>query len=215
MTALAVAILATLVGIGCGGGGSPTDPGGSPPITPSTSIGVVGCSQTTNAWRGWLGQGDARVWTLVIGYGGGAVTDWAAQIPDGLYWTRFDRNQGANPQATVIWWQLCDRNFPTANVMHAEAVLGEIRRRHPTATIYVTPLAEFERPETCGKQNIANSHMLTDYLVGTGEVERGPELPMVLDQWIQPPEGDGGCHVGDSGSAEFGRTLAGFDWRAR
>jgi len=200
----------------CGGGGnsSPTDPTG-PPVSTSAQIAVIGCSQTSNAWRGWLEQGDSKVWTLIQGYGGGAVTDWAGGIPNGDYWRRFDTNAAANPPANIVWWELCDRSRRPASIMQAEAIAEEIHRRLPGVTIYATPLAEFERPETCGKQDIANSRRITDHMIMTGAVLRGPELPLVLDAWIQPPQGDGGCHIGADGRAAMGQVLTAFDWRTQ
>lgn len=208
---LALSALAVVVAACGGGGSSPTAPGGAPPPPITTAqIAVMGCSQSTNAWRGWLAQGDGRVWTQVVGYNGGTVTRWASQIPDGDYWRRLRTNMGSNPTANVVWWQLCDVIRTPGSIMGVEAIFNEIQNQLPRATIYVTPLAEFQAPETCLKQNISNSRLLADHLVMSGLAQRGPELPLVLSTWIE--DGDHGCHVGRIGEAEFGMTLAGFDW---
>ncbi|HVS09578.1 MAG TPA: hypothetical protein VMS76_06850, partial [Planctomycetota bacterium] len=55
---------------------------------------------------------------------------------------------------------------------------------------------------------IENSRFLVDHLTSLGLASRGPDLPMVMDSWIQPPEGDGRCHVGKTGRTVFGAALA-------
>ena len=94
----------------------------------------------------------------------------------------------------------------------SDAVLAEIRRRVPGATMYVSPLADFERPETCQKQDINNSRRLVNHLVATGGASRGPVMPFALDEWIQPPAGNVQCGAGIAGRAAFGAALAAFDW---
>lgn len=197
---------------------TPTSPpipsANSTPLPSQVIIAVIGCSQTSNAWRGWLDSGDDRVWQLSSGYGGGDVVDWANDIPHGDYWQRLEDNIAANPAANVIWWQLCDLARANGQFSHVDAIRAEIENRTPGAAVYVTPLADFEKPETCTKMDVANSNLLVDYLVSTGQARRGPDLPLVLDSWIQPPQGDGKCHVGREGKAMFGMTLAGFNWSA-
>lgn len=218
----ATALLVVVVAACSSGGGSgnnagptaPTPPPPPPPPSSSAQIAVIGCSQTSNAWRGWIAGGDMRVWELFQGYGGGDVSDWARDVPNGDYWNRFDVNVDSNPDAGIIWWQLCTLLSRPGTEADVDAIAAEIKRRIPGVVIYVTPLAEFEKPETCNKDNLPNSRALTDYLVGNGTARRGPELPRVLDAWIQPPQGDGGCHVGADGRAEFGAALTNFNWPA-
>ncbi len=214
----ALALLLLLATLAClDGPALPTAPGpligdSTPPT--QTVVGVVGCSQTTNAWRGWIDTGDDRVWQVVSGYGGGDVVEWATGVPDGDYWRRLDANSAANATATVVWWQLCDLALDSGLFGHVEAILAEIRERIPGASVYASPLAEFERPETCVKMNVQNSNRLVDFLVATGQVRRGPDLPRVLSAWIQPPQGDGQCHVGSEGRTMFGLRLASFSWQS-
>lgn len=208
-----------LLAVACGGGSSPTAPGLPPPVDLSALVGVMGCSQSTAAWDGWealggTGSGGSRVWTKQVGYGGGTIAKWARDIPGGDYWRRLDSNIASNQIANVVWWEICDLATRNGSIADAEAVVAEIQNRIPGATVYVSPLADFERPETCVKQDIANSNLLVDHLVASRLAERGPDLPRVLDIWIQPPQGDGGCHVGPDGQEQFGRSLAGFDWNA-
>lgn len=174
---------------------------------------VVGCSQTTTAWGGWQGTGDSRVWMNVVqGYGGGDIAEWSRTIPNGDYWSRLESNIVGNSPATAVWWQICDLAMDNGTLADGDAVLAEIRRRFPGATVSVSPLADFERPETCQKQDIGNSRRLVDHLVATGGAFRGPVLPLVLDAWIQPPNGDGKCHAGTAGREAFGSVLAAFNW---
>lgn len=203
--------LAIALSVTCGGGGGSGGPT-SPPAPGQVVVGVIGCSQTSNAWRGWESLGDDRVWHLVAGYGGGDVAEWARTIPSGDYWSRLDTNIAENPQATAVWWQICDIHRDNGTFGDAEAVLAEIRRRLPGATVFASPLASFEQPETCQKQDIENSRRLTDHIVTTGGALAGPELPMVLDEWIQ--RGDGRCNAGQPGAEAFGATLSGFNWSA-
>ncbi len=205
--------VALLTAIACNGS-SPTaaPPPGEPPPPDSTLVGVVGCSQTTTAWRGWIETGDDGVWRFVLGYAGGDIVKWAGDIPNGDYWMRLDANIAGNGQATAVWWQICDRLLNPGTTADAEAVLAEIQHRVPGASVYASPLAEFERPETCTKMNLPNSNALVDHLVNSGLAQRGPDLPLVLDAWIQPPQGDGECHVGADGRAAFGAALAAFNW---
>ncbi|HVS63338.1 MAG TPA: Calx-beta domain-containing protein, partial [Thermoanaerobaculia bacterium] len=179
-----------------GGGGGPIAP---PPPATSVRVGVVGCSQTTNAWRGWIDADPDQVWVVASGYGGGDIADWSRDIPNGDYWGRLDANIAANAPATAVWWQICDLAADNGTTQDAEAVLAEIQRRIPGAPVFVSSLADFETPETCVKQDIENSRFLVDHLTSLGLASRGPDLPMVMDSWIQPPEGDGRCHVGKTG----------------
>lgn len=177
-----------------------------PPPPPGVVVGVVGCSETSRAWDGWIETGDRRPWQVQIGdYGGGAVARWHEQIPDGDYWTRLDNNIAANPPATVVWWQLCDLNRFSATTWEAEEVLAEIRNRLPGTTIYASPLAVPVDPTVCsGKENVENSQALVDHLVSTGQVERGPTLPMVLPEWA--------CGFDPAKAVAYGTTLAAFSW---
>ena len=63
----------------CSSSSSPTAPRPGEP----TIVGVLGCSQTTTAWAGWLDTGDGRVWDLLQGYGGGDIAEWSRTIPNG------------------------------------------------------------------------------------------------------------------------------------
>ena len=206
----ALVALALFGSITCGGSSneSPTEP----PAQGAVRVGIVGCSQTSNAWRGWLGITNSNVWNLVTGYGGGDISEWSRSIPNGDYWARLDANAGGNAPATAIWWQICDLVRRPGNFGDAEAVLDEIKRRVPGATIYVSSLADFERPQTCEKQDIENSRRLADFIVNTGRAQPGPVLPMVLDRWIQGSGGDGRCHVGSEGKEAFGMVVASFNW---
>lgn len=169
-------------------------------------MGVVGCSQTSRGWDGWVATGDERPWQTQIGdYGGGAVARWAAQIPDGDYWMRLDANVAANPAATTIWWQLCDLIARPATAADAESVVAEIRDRFPGATVYVSPLAEHEDPTACPeKEDVAASRALVDHLVTIGQARRGPTLPLLLTEW--------NCGPDPAKEAAFGSVLAAFAW---
>jgi hypothetical protein len=92
-------------------------------------------------------------------------------------------------------------------------VFREIRRRFPSATIFVTPLPEFEEPSTCPKQDIPDSIRLVNEIVSRTTAVRGPDLPTVLAAWIE--DGDHGCHVGPIGSAAFGAALQAFNWEVK
>ena len=192
----------------CSSSGSPTAP--SPGDT--TLVGVVGCSQTSAAWGGWLDRGDGRVWNLLQGYGGGDIAEWSRTIPSGDYWSRLERNIAGNQPANAVWWQVCDLAMDNGTLADSEAVLVEIRRRLPGATVYVSPLADFERPETCQKQDLENSRRLVDHVVSAGGAFRGPNLPLVLDEWVQSPTGNGKCNSGAPGREAFGSVLAAFNW---
>ena len=194
----------------CGSSGNPT----APSSDETTTVGVVGCSQTSTAWAGWLDRGDGLVWNLLRGYGGGDIAEWSRTIPNGDYWSRLDSNIAGNRTATAIWWQICDLAMDNGTFTDADAVVAEIRRRLPGSTVYVSPLADFERPETCQKQDIDNSRRLVDHLVATGGAFRGPVLPLVLDAWIQSPTGNGACGAGAAGREAFGSVLGAFDWRS-
>ena len=175
-------------------------------------VAVVGCSQTSSAWRGWVDLGDSRVWTPHQTYGGGDIAEWASTIPNGDYWSRLEVNRANNPAPTSIWWQICDLRADNGSRADVEAVLAELRRRMPGATVFVSPLADFQTPETCRKQDIQNSNLLADHAVATGNAQPGPILPMVLSEWIAPPNGDGRCHVGELGREAFGAAVSSFPW---
>ena len=169
-----LAALALFGSIGCDSSSSSGSDPTSPPAPSATMVGILGCSQTTNAWRGWRDINGSAVWEVFAGYGGGGdVMEWARTAPNGDYWARFDSNIDGNPPATAIWWQICDLVGARGSFGDAEAVLDEIKRRVPGATIYVSSLADFERPETCKKQDIENSRTLADFIVNTGRAQPG------------------------------------------
>ena len=134
----AVALMAALALLGSITCSSSSDSPTSPPPAGATMVGIIGCSQTSNAWRGWLDIGDNAVWKLVVGYGGGDISEWSRTIPTGDYWARLDSNVDGNPPATAIWWQICDIVRRPGSFGDAEAVLTEIERRVPGATVYVS-----------------------------------------------------------------------------
>ncbi len=191
---------------------SSSSPTASGPEAGMTIVGVVGCSQTSTAWGGWLDTGDGRAWSLIEGYGGGDIAEWSRTIPNGDYWSRLDSNIAGNSAATAVWWQICDLALDNGTFAATDAVLAEIRRRIPGATVYVSPLTDFERPETCQKQDIDNSRQLADHAINAGGALPGPALPVVLDAWVQPPSGNGKCSTGAEGREAFGAALAAFDF---
>ena len=81
---------------------------------------------------------------LLQGYGGGDIAEWSRTIPTGDYWSRLEANIAGNPPATAVWWQICDLALDNGT------------------------LADFERPETCQKQDLVNSRRLVDHLVANG-----------------------------------------------
>ena len=192
----------------CSSSSSPTAPRPGEP----TIVGVLGCSQTTTAWAGWLDTGDGRVWDLLQGYGGGDIAEWSRTIPNGGYWSRLETNIASNPPATAVWWQIYDLARDNGTFADSDAVLAEIRRRLPGAIVYVSPLADFERPGACQKQDIDNSRRLVDHVVANGGAFRGPVLPLVLDAWIKSPSGNGKCGSGSAGREALGSSLGAFAW---
>lgn len=185
-----------------------------PPRAPENRQSSASWAALKRAPPGQVGWTPGTVWSGIScrGNGGGDIAEWSRTIPNGGYWSRLERNLAGNPPATAVWWQICDLALDNGTLADSDAVLAEIRQRLPGAIVYASPLADFERPETCQKQDIDNSRRLVDHVVANGGAFRGPVLPLVLDAWIQSPSGNGTCGSGSAGREALGSSLGAFEW---
>lgn len=198
----------TTIQPGPGGTVAPTVP--VPP--PGTgAIGYVGCSLTRGAVDGYHELGGTRFWPPAQDYSGGTVERWAENLTSSSpYWATFDALNRANP-STVIWWELCAHTQPSdaANYSYALSVLGEIGRRIPGVTVYVSAENGWGAPHVCdvmGVDGPARMRVLRDRLVGEARARLGPDLGDVPTSQIAPD----GCHPDEEGRKLLGAKLVAF-----
>ncbi|NNF62903.1 MAG: hypothetical protein HKN07_01475 [Acidimicrobiia bacterium] len=206
-----------------------TPPVTQPPVTQPPSaqaVGVVGCSNTAQGIEGVevvLGQGGTAFWSYTAvgqpgvegGIGGGSLEKWAN--PSESYWDYLDVMAQENPSTQTIWYQICIRasarvgagEAATAGeIADAEFVVSEIKKRFPSATIYVSPLNDYLNGHTCGgtgQYGVGVAAELSDHLTSSGAALRGPTMsPMAVSDTTD------GCHASDAFLPVWGSDLLAF-----
>jgi hypothetical protein len=189
-----------------GGGGDRGGGGGGEPAT----IGYVGCSNSAASVDGYHMVGGTEMWPFIRNYGGGTIHVWASEIATGgQHWSAFTRQLQLQP-VSVFWFQLCPREDELGgdNLGDAEAVIAELQRRVPDATIYVSALNDFEEPcPICGPDGPAVTRDIRDQLVAEGSALLGPDMGTLLVSQVNPQDG---CHPNTSGRESLGDALLTF-----
>jgi hypothetical protein len=193
---------------------------GSGPSAEPTAVAYVGCSISTQAVRGYELEGGVGMWSPPsafdgqgqIGvYPGGTPLLWSMALdrPDLLpYWREFDEMQAARP-ARAVWWQVCVRRDDPLpeSLSAAQRVLGEVHRRIPGATVYVSAVPEYEVPtEVLGAAGAERAQAIADALVTRGLAEVGPTLPEIEPRHLLPDA----THFNEAGERLHGLVLLSF-----
>jgi hypothetical protein len=202
-------MLLLVVATACdGGGSSPT----APPTDTLEVWGAVGCSQTRDAIDGYHRVGGSRGWPVeeIRGYGGGALFEWANTANS--RWSLFQAALDAHG-ADAVWLELCvkERSDPSPtrdDLIAAETIALEIRRRAPTAVLYVSALNEYEGIvcQLSGPDGPAVSQGLADHLIALRLARRGPVVGPLDASTTRPDR----CHANQQGEDLQGEQLRAF-----
>ena len=217
---LILAVLACALALGGTGAVSARSVAADTAIPPlldllGTSVGYIGCSQSTGSVEGYHEIGGARFWPTVE-YGGGSVSRWADPTANGEYWARFDQNMRQRP-ATTIWWQLCILTGDAdANFNDARTVLLQLRQHTAfLSQIYVSAQNGYVAPHVCGMgppNAEAIAQEVADRLTALG-VLRGPMMSDLRgpdSNGFGPNETTDGCHPNGIGRTKLGANLRAF-----
>lgn len=149
------------------------------------------------------------------GIGGGSLEKWAD--PAEGYWDYLDTMSLIHPNTDTIWFQICIRaaarvgagaNATAEEFGDASFIVSEIKKRFPSATVYVSPLNDYKNGHVCsgtGEYGVAVATELTDYLAGSGAALRGPIMSALAVSDTMD-----GCHAADGFLPNWGSDLLGF-----
>jgi hypothetical protein len=170
---------------------------------PQGTIGVVGCSVTSDGVVGYFNVGGSRFWNIRGDYGGASVGMWAR---GGGMWEEFDTNLLEHPDTRLLWWQLCTLNgSPRDGLESAAIVLEGLLDRIPGATIYVSAQPDYEPAGICGISGRNGPAFMAEVaaaLVGQFGLQPGPVVgPLTESDTV------GGCHASESGQILMGEQL--------
>ena len=207
LAGLGLALLLTMAPTGVAAAQPPEQAPGPP-----GSIGVVGCSNTSEHVDGYhmqsqFGQlSQPRLGGLSFEmWGDPATKDYEAA------WRKYDSARPASGYASA-WVQMCIRadDDHDPNALLSE-VVSQIRQRDPDIPIYVSPINDYEEGHVCGRigpDGVAIGEAAVEWGVANLGVVAGPVTgPLTTDMLA----GDG-CHLGPSGIALVGGQLvAWFD----
>jgi len=211
----AIALTAGLALPGCDSGSdapqSPTDPDGGGDLVAAV-FGAVGCSQTRDVVQGYHRVGAGYFWPAetFLDYGGATIDQWSN--PGNRHWDLF-QNGVDSFGVDGVWFQVCvlerfDPNPTATDLMQAEAIVDEIRRRAPGVTIYVSPLNDYRGVicSTSGPEGPEVATAIADHLMMLGMAQAGPIVgPLSRDTTV----GDN-CHANNAGKLLQGEQLAAF-----
>ncbi len=207
LAGLGLALLLTMAPTGVAAAQPPEQAPGPP-----GSIGVVGCSNTSEHVDGYhmasqYGQlSQPRLGGLSFEmWGDPATKDYEAA------WRKYDSARPGSGYASA-WVQMCIRadDDHDPNALLSE-VVSQIRQRDPDIPIYVSPINDYEEGHVCGRigpDGFAVGEAAVEWGVTNLGVVAGPVTgPLTTDMLA----GDG-CHLGPSGIALVGGQLvAWFD----
>lgn len=184
------------------------------PADVRTTIGYIGCSNTSQAVMGYRLAGGVAMWEVtektVHDFDGGAVVDWAKNVGKGnKFWRTFDRYLTANPNTEKIWWQMCVRHQDAPSLEDALEVVAAAQQRIPGVTMYVSSLPSYISNvcEITGLEGIERGKALARELAFKSEaVELGPEFAAHERGEIE----EDGCHLNEAGMRKLGGQLKQF-----
>lgn len=178
----------------------------STPAADGTPIGVVGCSVTLDAVRGYGRIGGSRLWPgNELNYGLGTVSAWAE--PDTEFWQQFEADLTEYADTSQIWWQLCAGNDDDS-LDEALETLAMLRSLAPDASIYVSAQPSYSQDHVCpiaGPSGPDEMAAIAGVLVNEHEVLEGPDMGTFQTERLRD-----NCHVDRQGAEEQGRILLDF-----
>lgn len=209
---LARSLAIALVVTGCLSPDRPQASTTSPAETTSTSatgggpVGVVGCSVTLDAVRGYGRLGGSRIWPAnELNYGLGTVSAWAGA--DDGFWELFEAGLAENPDTDQVWWQLCAGN-ESDSLEEALQILERLRSLAPEATIYVSAQPSYSPDHLCpvaGRSGPDEMAAIADTLIAEHDVSEGPDMGVLADERLRD-----NCHADQQGKEDQGRILLEF-----
>ena len=184
----------------------------TPPPSPSTLVGYIGCSNTWQTVAGYHDfAGGTNIWEADQNYGGGDAVSWAADLSNSnSYWSEFAKLYARHPETKTLWIQFCVKSFSTYDQAYSAAVsmISEAKRRVPGAAIYISGLNDFSPLDICqnsGPSGTVYSRQIADSLSTIGLARKGP----VLGALTRAQTSDG-CHPNDEGRTILGGELKAF-----
>jgi hypothetical protein len=202
---------------GAASGPSETFPGGP--------IGYIGCSNTHDAVGGYEEVGGKRFWPIIGEYKGGTVLNWSGEIgnPSSVYWSQFKSHLAETP-TKILWFQFCSHPDETEEAVYtgAVAILAEVQRLDPGATVYVSPINGFVAPHVCdltGPDGPTQMKAVADRLAAEGKARRGPDIGDLYSFGGRKPSAGAtaatnqtadDCHPNAAGRAVLGANLRAF-----
>jgi hypothetical protein len=203
LAALGLALLSAIASMGVAAAQPP--PAETP--FPPGSIGVVGCSNTSEHVDGYSMQSELGQLTQPR-LGGLSFEMWGdpATRDFDAAWRKYDSARPAGGYAAA-WVQMCiradDEHDPNALLSE---VVSQIRQRDPDIPIYVSPINDYEEGHVCGRigpDGFAVGEAAVEWGVANLGVVAGPVTgPLTVDMLA----GDG-CHLGPSGLDLVGSQL--------
>ena len=191
----------------------------TPPGSGDIALGAWGCSQVTHEWRGFSRRPPPFATWSGFNYGGGALTDWQADLTGpGRFWDMFRQQLASHPRTTDVYAEICIRasevRAGTPFARMGEEVFREIRRLvGPEVKVWATGMVDWEG-EVCqlaGPQGAEVAGRVADHVVAIGLARRGPTLPPWKPFELQSDL----CHPNDAGEDRASRQIAEFILRSR
>ncbi|HVR79543.1 MAG TPA: hypothetical protein VMS99_14265 [Acidimicrobiia bacterium] len=171
-----------------------------------TRVGVVGCSVTLDAVRGYGRIGGSRIWPeSEFNYGLGTVAAWAET--DTRYWEQFEAGLEEYPDTKDVWWQLCAGSGDDS-LDEAIQALSMLRSLAPGVSIYVSAQPSYSPGHVCpiaGPMGPDDMASLVEALVAEHGALPGPDMGVLPDERLRD-----NCHSDQEGAEEQGRILLGF-----
>ncbi len=172
----------------------------------SDLVGVVGCSVTLDALRGYHLLDGKTMWPPEgLNYGLGTISAWAE--PDTEYWRQFEMMLEANSGTTAIWWQLCAGNGDDS-LENALMVLDVVNQLAPEAEIYVSAQPGYSESHVCpiaGADGPDDMARIAEALVSDHGVGIGPDMSVLAVEFLRD-----NCHADRAGREIQGQILIDF-----
>lgn len=179
----------------------------------SSTYGVVGCSNTEGAVRGYTAASTLDL-LLAGDLGGGSIREWGDPLDADytFYWDQYTQLRPTGGYQAVLW-QPCIRATDHAGVMTAEhqawadVIVARIRELDPGVTIHAVPLNFFEQEcPASGLEGPAVTAEIVDWARSEHGLARGPDLgPLAPNQLLRDL-----CHPNSAGRAILGAQLVDY-----
>lgn len=198
----------------------PEPPPETPPEPPSEPVdgvlGVVGCSNTSQAVEGYHEVSEFDLLTPGD-LGGGSISPWGNPSDAGYstYWSFYD-NRRPDGGYTGTWVQLCSRTSEHQGAFDSDEqewvthIVEQVHARDPGITVWVSPINFYDGVvcEAVGVDGPAIAAETSDWAASAlSNVSRGPDLGPLTQSHLGVRDN---CHPGGSGRLLLGSQLAEF-----